>query len=82
VSDAGSDGVPDQPEWDDAPVAVNVIKQIVDAYPDWRIVQHSTGGNQAMMIHFADDDGEFAEGLDGDFVSMVAEFNRQTEGEK
>lgn len=65
------------PSWDDSPLALNVIHALIEKHPNWRLTSQFTGGNEVMMIEFADDDGELPSGeLPWEFVSMIADYGR------
>lgn len=54
-------------------VYLSLETQLRNRYPDWRKTSHfAPNGNKVVMIEFADDQGEFVEGLPGEFVSLVS----------
>lgn len=54
-------------------VLETVLAKLARDYPRWRVTSHITeGGVEVQMIEYANDDGEFASGLPGEFVSIVA----------
>jgi hypothetical protein len=71
--------IAETPDWDEAPVTLNVIHKLVEDHPNYRLTSHSCNGNEVMMIQFADSDGEYTSGLAGDFVSMVSEAHNDSD---
>lgn len=60
-------------DWDDAPVLVELMGKLANAYPDFTLTTHvSDSGYRYTMISYADEDGEFESGAPGEFVSMVS----------
>jgi len=70
MSDNSSDGTDHEGD----PVVAKITGELKARYPDWRLTTHYTPeGRKVTMIEFADADGEFTEGLSGEFVSMVSQ---------
>lgn len=69
----------------ETPVFYNLVDDLVDGYPDWKLTTHTDEeGRRYTLIEWADDDGEYREGTPGDFVSFVSDFdtyNEPTEGD-
>ena len=60
---------PRGPDW----VLPSFLGEVIDAYPDWRIVSHTTiDGRKVSMIEYADDDGDFMPYLPSAFVSLIS----------
>lgn len=63
-----------QPEWDEAPVTLNVVQSILEAHPDYTLTSHhGPDGHQYMMIQFFDEEPNHE--ANSEFVSFVSELD-------
>jgi hypothetical protein len=61
-----------KPDWDETPVTLNVVQDILDAHPEYTLTSHrGPDGRRYMMIQFFDEEPNHQ--ANSDFVSFVSE---------
>lgn len=71
------DGKDQSPDWDETPVTISQIRELIEAHPDYRVTKHMTrDGHKFTLIEIPNDDCEYLEGAPGEFVSWVSELEK------
>lgn len=61
-----------EPEWDETPVTISLVRQILEAHPDYTLVsQIGPDGNRYAMLQLFDEEPN--EQANAEFVSFVSE---------
>lgn len=72
--DAVSDGYYSEPEWNETPVTLNVIEDILEAHPDYTLTSHhGPEERRYVMLQFFDEEPNHQ--ANADFVSFVSELD-------
>lgn len=63
-----------EPEWDESPVTLAMVRELLDAHPEYRVTKHQTAnGHQFTLIQHPNDEGEYLEDSSGEFISWVSD---------
>lgn len=67
------------PSWDETPVTISLIERIIDAHPDYRMVEHVGGdGNVYLMLQLPRS-GELTTGVTSKFLAMISDLGDNPE---
>ncbi len=70
------------PDFDETPVTVSQIRELIEAHPDYRLTKHMTqGGHKFTLIEIPNGDEEYLEGSSGEFVSWVSELEESLQAD-
>lgn len=62
-----------EPNYDDAPVTMSMIRMLIDAHPDYRGISHyASNDNKFVMIEIPREPDAFTDGAPGKFVEFVS----------